>query len=131
MIKTIIRLELTDDICKSAGYSVDKEKFKKEFFNMVRNVLPELSYYLNGRKSPYFRLLYIGNIRDVDLVVYCNDIDFDYDIKNNDYLLKKCSPIKTEEHKFKFYVLQNYLLYFRQLGFDIEEKNLSLIREKI
>lgn len=131
MIKNIIRLQLTDDICKSAGYSVDKEKFKKEFFNMVRNVLPELSYFLKSGQSPYFQLSYIGNICYVDLVVYCNDIDFDYDIKHNDYLLKKCSPIKTEEHKFKFYVLQNYLLYFRQLGFDIEEKNLILIREKI
>lgn len=128
MIKSIIRLRLTDDICKSAGYNENQEKFKKEFFNTVKKVLPNF-FYLNRRKPPYFQLSYTNNIRYIDLVVCCDDIDFDNGIKNNDYLIEENLPVKTEEHKLEPYILQYYLLYFRQLGFNIEEKDLSLIRK--
>lgn len=130
MIKSIIRLKLTNDICKSAGYSENKEKFKNEFFNTVKKVLPNF-FYLNRRKPPYFQLSYTNNIRYVDLVIYCDNIDFDNGIKNNEYLIEENLPVKAEEHKLEHYILQYYLLYFRQLGFNIEEKDLCLVRKNI
>lgn len=125
----MIRLRLTDDMCKSAGYNENEGKFKKEFFYTVQEVLPGF-FYLNRRRPPYFQLSYTNNARYVDLVIYRSDIDFDNNIKNGDYLIEENLPIKVEEHKLKPYILQNYLLYFRQLGFNIEEKDLSLIRKK-